>query len=135
MTQSGFGDVDFYQQKKQIVERFNAIVPKLKVLDKGYYYMQAVQRLRDALTFTTRDLGKLPVFSINGLSLDKKKTTCVLYLMARFVQYYWNFCDRSRGMEVPELDLEQLESIASEGLDVFEIKGDKHPGYYLERKE
>ncbi len=134
MTQSGFGDIDFYQQKKQIVERFDVILPKIKALNKGYYYLQAVQRFRDALTFKFHDLGKLPVYSTTGRSLTRSKTNCVLGLFSLCIQHYNHFCNKVFVIEAAELGLQKLASIVNSGLDEFELVKYKS-GYVLERKK
>ncbi len=136
MTQCGFGNTEFFQQKKQIVERFRAIVPKLKALDQNVFYKEAVQGFQDALASTTYDLGRLPVYSSTGLSLTKSKSNCVLCLLSKFVQCYWYFCIRQDNETLLESDLwKQLENIAEKGLDAFEIKKNIGLGYYLVEKE
>ena len=133
MTRSGFGDIDKHQTAKAFEKRFLAIVPALQALDQNYYYKRDIQRFRDLLNLTTRDLGVLPIFSKDGLSPVNIKSNCTEYLVSAFVQDYWKFCDTDStcySVQV-EVKLKRLESIANKGFEFFDIWGSKHPGYYL----
>lgn len=130
----GFGNIDFFQQKKAIADRFYAIAPKLKDLSKEGFYREAVQDFRDALSSTTHDLGRLPLVSKDGYSPNKKKTDCVLCLIGEFVQDYWDFCTAKCEYAV-ETKLQGLESIVKKGFNAFEVKGNLYKGYRLVEKE
>ncbi len=132
--QSGFGDIEFYQRKKEIKERFNAIVPKLKALHQNHYYQRAVEQFRDVLTpMEPRDMGRLPLFSDNGLSAVKSKNACVLILISVFVCRYWDFCERTGSWGRIDAELKWFETLADKGLSDYDIKGEKYPGYYLRK--
>ncbi len=136
MRHASFGDVDFYQQKKEIQERFRAIVPKLQALDQNQYYKQAIQRFRDVLVpVIPVDMGRLPLYSEDGKTLARNKSSCVLALISVFVQKFWTFCENP-GLELDfalaDAHLETLEDMARFGLNGFKIVGKKYPGYYLE---
>ena len=134
MTQSGFGDTKFYRERKAIIERFNATVPALKKLHQNGHYKEAIQSYRDALQDATHDLGKLPVFRDSGMSLTPDKEQCVIYLVARFVVDFWKYTQKHMSVKVVVSRLALIETIAKDGLDPYEVKGEKFVGYYLERK-
>jgi len=135
MVQSGFGNTKFYQEQKDIVERFNAIVPSLKKLHQGGHYKEAIQKFRDALKDTTHDLGKLPAFRDSGLSLAPKKEQCVIYLVARFVVDFWQYTQKHCPVKTVTTRLVLIEAVAKDGFDAFDIAGEQFVGYYLERKK
>ena len=132
MTKHNFGDVAFYQQRKELKERFCKLAPKLQELDQNYYFKCAVQRFRDVLNIGVIDPGKLPVFTSDGLSIPPKKDSCVLCIISMFVQDYWNFREGLSSKNSAESELVKLENIVAKGLDAFDIEGDTFPGYYLE---
>ena len=134
MVQSGFGNTKFYQERKGIIDRFNAVVPALKKLHQNGFYKEAIQKCRDALQDTTHDLGKLPVTRDNGLSPVPEKELCVVHLVARFVMDFWKYERKNCPVERITARLAFIEQIAACGLDAYKVGGEQYIGYYLERK-
>ena len=134
MVQSGFGNTKFYQERKAIVDRFNAVVPALKKLHQNGFYKEAIQKLRDALQDSTHDLGKLPVTRDSGLSPTPEKELCVVYLVARFVMDFWQYERKNGSLKKVVTRLIFIEALAKDGFDYYDVQGDKFDGYCLERK-
>lgn len=135
MPQRGFGNTKFYQERKSIVDRFNAVVPLLKKLHQNGHYKEAIQKFRDALKDGTHDLGKLPVFRDSGLSLTPDKEQCVVYAVARFVVDFWKYERKNCPVKDVISRLIEIELIAKDGFDYYDVMGDKFDGYHLERKD
>ena len=131
MVQSGFGNTRLYQERKAIIERFNAAVPALKKLHQDGFYKEAIQKCRDALKDSNHDLGRLPVTRDNGLSPIPEKELCVVHLVARFVMHFWKYERKNYPAKTVISELIEIEMIATSGLDACKVEGERYVGYHL----
>jgi len=91
---NSFSDINHYQAKTQIKERFNKILTDLqKTVEQNGYAVQAVQRFRGCLENPENsDVSRLPVFAPVPACPKPNKILCVLHLISYTVQLYWAFC-------------------------------------------
>lgn len=134
-----FGDVEFYQARKQIKKRFNKILTDLqKTVERNGYAVQTVQRFRGCLNNSENiDFTRLPFYSKTYTSIKYDKISCVLCLISLTIQLYWRFCNENTECLHAWIDrhLGELESIAAKGLKAFKIGNHlKSKRYYLEEK-
>lgn len=134
-----FPDPDVYAAQREIKQRYNAVLSKLIKTIQSAEVKNMLSNFRDVLDEPKDDpFGKLPVYNVAyGLSPEFSKYRCLLNFISRMVQRNWVF-NEGEDLETTVLiksDLTFLESIAEKGLDAFEIKGNKFPGYYLSKKE
>lgn len=136
---NSFGDIEFYQAKKRIKERFHKVLTALReTVKQNGYAVQSIERFRGCLNIrkSGNSISELPVFSTRPYSPTHSKIYCVLCLVSFTVQYYWAFCNGAKECEtIITESLTDLESYVTEGLDAFEVvKLDGRRLYYLKKK-
>lgn len=128
-----FGDIEFYQTKKEIKERFEKILTNLrKTVEKNGNAVQIIERFRGCLENPeNNDITRLPFYSFNSISRKRKKIHCVLCLTGYTIQIYWSFCVGNKLVKnTIGAGLNKLENYAIKGLDAFKIIGTKYPNGY-----
>ncbi len=123
-----FGDIDKHQEKQGIYNRLRAALETLqKVLAKDTAFVRACQGFIPHLRRTDKDCGSLPLYSTTYTSKKTNKNHCLLCVISKAVQDYWDFADGS-SFDTARLDklfiqLELLEDIAKNGFDHYRVAG------------
>lgn len=129
-----FGNIEFFQAKKEIKERFNGILTKLqKTVERNGHAVQTVQRFRGCLENPEQsDVSRLPFYSDVPFSRVHHKISCVLCVLSHTIQLYWSFCTGNQGVrKIIAASLCDLENYTIKGLKAYRTV--KHSlGYYLE---
>lgn len=128
-----FGDVEHYQAKKEIKERFNKILTDLqKTVERNGYAVQTVQRFRECLENPeNNDISRLPFYSETPFSSKRNRIQCILCWISCTIQMYWNFCNGDdKPVELINRSLSELEHYIKKGLKAFRTVH-KPEGYYL----
>ncbi len=134
-SRSEFPNPEVHAAQIEIRHRYGTVLNKLIRTIKSATVRDMLNRFRDVLDQPKDDpYGKLPVDNATyGLSPEKNKHACLLNFISWMVKRNWVFNEDGdlQTVILTKADLVVLESIAEKGLDAFEIKGTKFPGYFL----
>ena len=134
-TGYGFGDVDKHQEKKNVYNKLRAAIDSLqRHFLRDHSLVQKLQGFIPHLNRTDKDHGSLPFFSKEYVSLKPKREHCVLCLVSKVVQDYWDFADDT--IEDSEMvlffkNITILEAIAADGFVSYRVTG-KYPVFYID---
>lgn len=135
LTGNSFGDIDKHQAKKNVYNKLRAVLDGLqRHFLRDHSLVQKLQGFIPHLKRTDKDHGGLPFFSIAYTSLKPKREHCVLCLVSKVVQDYWDFADDT--IEDSEMvlffkNITTLEAIVADGFANYRVTG-KFPAFYLD---
>ena len=138
MGRNDFPNAEVYAAQQEIKRRYNSVLTELIRTNRDAGVRTLLSGFRELLTEPTFDpTHKLPVYSQAGLSPRRSKYYCLLCWVSMVVQHNWLFNELEDLLDAEQVKdyITFLESIAKKGLDAFEIRGDRFPGYYLGEKE
>lgn len=135
LTGNSFGDIDKHQAKREVYNKLRAVLDGLqRHFLRDHSLVQKLQGFIPHLKRTDKDHGGLPFFSIAYASLKPKREHCVLCLVSKVVQDYWDFADDT--IEDSEMvlffkNITTLEAIVADGFANYRVTG-KFPVFYLD---
>ena len=133
-TQS-FGDIDKHQLKKGVFDRLRAVLVGLaRHYTQDYGFTRKLQEFGPQLKRTDKDHGSLPFYSKEYTSVKANRDHCILCVISKAVQDYWDFYDDT--IEDAELvlffkQIGILEAIVTEGFASYRVTG-KVGRFYLD---
>lgn len=135
LTGNSFGDIDKHQAKREVYTKLRAVLDDLqRHFLQDHSLVQKLQGFIPHLKRTDKDHGGLPFFSQEYVSLKPKREHCILCLVSKVVQDYWDFADDT--IEDSEMVLffkhvTILEAIVADGFTNYRVTG-KFPAFYLD---
>ncbi|MBW8002583.1 MAG: hypothetical protein FVQ80_11260 [Planctomycetes bacterium] len=131
-----FGDIDKHQMIQGICNRLRRVLETLqKVLADDHAFVRAAQGFIPHLKRTDKDRGSLPLYSQTYNSKKTNRNHCVLCVISRVVQDYWDLADDTITPDKEQLLLVKLgllETFAAKGFDNYRVTGNLEGGFYLD---
>lgn len=135
ITGNSFGDVDRHQEVQQVFNKLRGLLVDLQLhVQDNYSLVQKLQEFIPHLKRTDKDHGSLPFYSTQYVSTKTNRDHCLVCLVSKVVQTYWDFADdtiEDSEMVLFFTQVTTLESIAADGFSNYRVTG-KYPTFYLD---
>jgi len=129
-------NVDYMLARQKTKQRIQAVIKRATKLSPREHFTVTCKRFLNCVEpEKVPGTNPLPLVALSSKCHIRDKHECVLVLISRLLQNFHEFTPENKLTQMVTLvNLKYLKKILDEGLKVYDLKGEKYPGYYLAEK-